>query len=641
MNRIRLIRVAVAIAAFAVSLAVYMRTLAPGVGLVDSGELSAAAALLGNAHPPGFPLYLLAVHAVMVVVPVGSFAWRANFATALFAALAAAAMTFAAGELLLLWRRRKKEAPEIIPVAALSLTAGLLLAFSQTLWAYAAAAEVYTLNTAMLLTIIGCMLLWRRTGAVRWMYVAAVMFGLALGIHHVTIGLSLLAIAFLVIRTAGWKFFTTRQLGIAAAISIAALVVVYAYEPLAAMRHPFLNWGDPQSWHNFVNHVTARQYRQYMTTSRAGAQFSFAAQLVTTDFAPRWFPAVLLLAIAGLVQSFRRDRTLFGFIVLLAAANLFWLTIYPIVNDQDAYLLPTLIAVLFAATIGAAELVRIAKGPPVRGTIAAAMLVVPAVAAFANYATHDRSRDWIADDLFDNATHPMARNAILLGGNYEIWSPSTYFQGVEERRPDITIIELALLNRGWYLDALQRKHPELMAKVQTELEAMRPLVKMYESLPPAKWAAMPDEQRAYFAELNRMLVRLVETAGVPVYATREVVTAQDPAIAPMRDRLGQEFEVVPQGVVLQYVRRGTPVPLRPLRLVTRGVADGTIRYDATDVIPTEIVPLYKEAYAMRARYLAAHGDYAEAVAAYDKAIALDPRDATLQRERSTLVPMAQ
>ena len=79
-------RLIAAAAAFLIAFAVYLRTLAPTVGLIDSGELTTAAWSLGNAHAPGFPLYLLVTHALMQL-PLGSIAVRANLASAFFAAL--------------------------------------------------------------------------------------------------------------------------------------------------------------------------------------------------------------------------------------------------------------------------------------------------------------------------------------------------------------------------------------------------------------------------------------------------------------------------------------------------------------------------------------------------------------------------
>src|SRR5437763_16284396 len=85
---------------FIAALMLYARTLAPTVTLVDSGELMLAAHTLGVAHPPGFPLYVLLAH-FFTGLPIGSVAARVNFASALFAALAAAMLTLVVAEMLL------------------------------------------------------------------------------------------------------------------------------------------------------------------------------------------------------------------------------------------------------------------------------------------------------------------------------------------------------------------------------------------------------------------------------------------------------------------------------------------------------------------------------------------------------------
>ena len=119
----------VAAGVFVIALGAYLITLAPGVGMTDSGELMLAAETFGVAHPPGFPLYVVVTH----------FFPNANIASAIFAALAAGVMAFVAGE------------------------AALLLAFSRTLWAYATIAEVYALNTFLCVAMLACAVAWRRT----------------------------------------------------------------------------------------------------------------------------------------------------------------------------------------------------------------------------------------------------------------------------------------------------------------------------------------------------------------------------------------------------------------------------------------------------------------------------------------------
>src|SRR5262249_14498191 len=145
------------------------------------------------------------------------------------------------------------------PAIAPPVCAGLLLAFSRTLWSYATITEVYTLNTFLILTIFFLMLRWRRriledarsTSAIAssrgpkaaivdydfLLYAAAIVFGLALGVHHVTVALLLPALAVLVYKTQGFRFFASKRLVFAAVVSLAALLAVYSYLPLAAANN--------------------------------------------------------------------------------------------------------------------------------------------------------------------------------------------------------------------------------------------------------------------------------------------------------------------------------------------------------------------------------------------------------------------
>src|SRR5215510_10282230 len=164
-------------AVFLVALLLYTLTLAPTVTLVDSGELILAAHGLGVAHPPGFPLWVMLAH-LASLLPVGNVAARINFSSAFFAALACAMLTLAVAELtitassLSTSKRRKKggqqskaaEEPGLacLLVASSALGAGLLMAFSRTLWSYATITEVYALNTLLILIVFFLVVRWWR-----------------------------------------------------------------------------------------------------------------------------------------------------------------------------------------------------------------------------------------------------------------------------------------------------------------------------------------------------------------------------------------------------------------------------------------------------------------------------------------------
>src|SRR5262249_33398270 len=71
----------------AIAFVVYAVTVQPSVPPGDSGERISAASVLGVAHPPGYPLYMLIGHLV-TLLPGGSPALRMNLLSGVFDAVA-------------------------------------------------------------------------------------------------------------------------------------------------------------------------------------------------------------------------------------------------------------------------------------------------------------------------------------------------------------------------------------------------------------------------------------------------------------------------------------------------------------------------------------------------------------------------
>ncbi|MFN8504882.1 protein O-mannosyl-transferase family [Kouleothrix sp.] len=160
--------------------ALYLRTLAPGVTwaneAADSGDLIAAAATLGVAHPSGYPAYLLLARLFMLL-PIGDLAFRAGLLS-VAAGLGAALGVYAAVRALAAvpgWRGE-----------VASAGAALICGLAPMLWSQAVVAEVYALNAmfvALLLWFIAEPARTRRALAAR-----GLVAGLALG-NHLTSGL--------------------------------------------------------------------------------------------------------------------------------------------------------------------------------------------------------------------------------------------------------------------------------------------------------------------------------------------------------------------------------------------------------------------------------------------------------------------
>ena len=649
-------------AVFLIAVLLYCCTLAPTVTLIDSGELIVVAHGLGVAHPPGVPLWTMLAH-LASLVPLGNVAERINFSSALFAALASAMLTLVVAELMTTVAypppgkkgaqgRKKAGDPSIdhLLVFGPALGAGLLTAFSRTLWSYATITEVYALNTLLIATVFFLMLRWRRlvtqtilstrlhTGAAvtkhdRWLYVAAAVFGLALGDHHVTVGLTLPALAVFVYRTQGLKFFTSRRLAYAALISIAAMVAVYAYLPFAASRSPVINWGNPRSLQEIWWHVTGRQYSVLFSFSPSmmGTLFVEFCRMLLREFGPAWLPLSLMVAFFGFRSAFRQDRTSFWFLLFIIIADVAYGINFggPHAEDKDAYYLPTFISIVIAAGFGIRWLIQLtaSKAMALQRTYwiaALAIVLISATAFVATWPFANRRHYFIADDYVENLFSTVGPAGLLLTQDWQVASPMFYAQEIEQRRLDVKVLDVTLLRRLWYFDYLQHAHPTLIGRSRNEIDRYVDLLKKWDR-DPLVFERDQDLHQAINMAFLGMIQAIVrnEMRGGPVYITHDLL-ADDPANGFVTQWITQAYQRVPQGLVFNLTTdqgfHDSPDP----HLQTRGLADGTVRFADDDVVRLKVLPAYTAMLTNRGRYLASFNLHERAIAAFKEALTLDP-----------------
>jgi len=174
-----------------VAFAVYFFTLAPNVGLEDSGEFLTASYNFGVPHPPGYPSWTILAF-LFEQIPFGNAAWRVNLMSAVFGALAAGMLSLItckfAGRLLKLERFKdftlegiSKESSALM----VGVTSGLIFAFIDTMWSQAVIAEVYTLNSFFFTSL--CLLVMRWFDSPeqkRWPIYIALVFGVGITNHQ-------------------------------------------------------------------------------------------------------------------------------------------------------------------------------------------------------------------------------------------------------------------------------------------------------------------------------------------------------------------------------------------------------------------------------------------------------------------------
>lgn len=438
--------------AAAVAVGLTVATMLPGVAFWDTGEFQVVAPLMGTAHSPGYPTYvLLGWLANLLLAPFGEPAFRLN----LFSGLCVAA-----GAALIVVLVQRLTGRAMVGVAA-----GVGLAASPLAWRLGTHAEPHALHLAFVALLLVLLVGWelaRKRQAVhadRWLVAAAAAFGLADGNHSLTlllapsIGLYVLAVQPSIIRR-------PRLIAACVAAALGALALVYLELPIRAgiLRAPLV-YGRPDTWEGFWYIFFAQQFQGAVSGPLSDLPRK-AADLVT--LANQQLGALALFLPAAFIITLGRYPR-FALLTGLATVTT-WLfsASYANADISRYYMGPLLMAWAWLGILAgvAVELVldvaarrshessgetdRLARRPRPGQALAlvlAALLVLPTVLAIpGRYRQLDESGDVGAAIWVDAALDRIAQNAVVVSW----WSYSTplwYATLVQGRRPDILVVD--------------------------------------------------------------------------------------------------------------------------------------------------------------------------------------------------------
>jgi hypothetical protein len=442
-----------------VALLVYLRTLCPTVFHGDSGEMIAAAATRGVAHPPGFPLHTL-LAGLFTALPFGSVAYRVNLFPAVCGGAAA----------LLLCRTVGRMTGDVWA----GVLASGMLAFSPLVWPYAVSAEVFALNNVF---VAGMLDLSLRAVAThgdpaqrrRWLHVAALWVGLGLSNHHIFVFVGAPLLAWMLWLARRDALPPRRALTLGAAL--AAGLLPYLYLPLAAHSVPAILWGDPGTFHGFLAHFLRLEYGTFRL---AGPETGGAGQLLPrlALFGQRigettfWTaPALVLAAVPALARRGSAARLgrawlavgVFYLVAFSALANVriddpLHATVEARFWQQPLVIAAALMGLGFSQVAGRLG----AAGRVLRPLVA---LGVPAALAAAHFEAMDQSRNVFFRDYGRAILESAPQGATLLVTSDEAVGSVRYLQAVEGLRPDVGVIPTGLLTLPWYRAFALRRLP--------------------------------------------------------------------------------------------------------------------------------------------------------------------------------------
>ncbi|MBU0508474.1 DUF2723 domain-containing protein [bacterium] len=503
---------------------IYWITSGPGIGLVDSGELTTVAYTLGIAHPTGYPLYTILGRVWLFLIPMSP-----DRAMVVYSAMAGAA---ACGFLsLAVLRLFSTNGVSLRLSTAMAIILSIGFALSYTAWSSVDFAEVYPLSwliVAAILWLSVSILTMREISAasLRSSLLVCYLWGLGLG-NHLTIVWFIPLLIVVIWRCASRALHPVRLVGMAAAaILLGATTILFL--PIRSTLDPVLDWGDPQSLEKLFRHLSAWQYQVWMFT---GGLTALLGKLVNhLSQMPReigW--ATVILASVGLWRSVSRKLllgfTLFGIWAVGTAYNLNY-----DIPDISTYFLVFFCAIFLLAVLGIIHLIegldRWGKGRvshKIVSLLLAASVPIASLAATAKSAV--ASEDDFAKRFLMEILRTIPDSSLVLQGNWDIQSPFIYYQRIENVRPDIVMLDINLMQRSWYIKEQRRNHPDVFQGINRQVELFMDAVAPFES------RQRYDAQRieSAFVEMHNSMIRLQRTHR-PVYV-RDVEAAGHSGIA--------------------------------------------------------------------------------------------------------------
>jgi tetratricopeptide (TPR) repeat protein len=464
----------------------------------DCAEFITVAATLGVAHPPGYPLLVLAQHLMTML------GFPLFFSVNLLSALLAALICLLIFHLL----NRGFQVPTLMSLAFSFLWLAGASCYPSAL---SAKRGVYVLAGLFVVAILVCILAGR-------LKLAAFLYGLSLGGHWMSMAAFGPGLFFLAYESFRQKPRGKHDL-LQAFLFLIMGLSLYLYLPLRAAMDPVINWGYPARWDLFLEHV--------MRTSESGKDFTsdISQWIQSAVFYLRTaileFSGVGLLALAGIYFEWRKNRRrTFGLLLtwvgVMAAVSLFSKFSSRRVVIIEYYSISSWVLLVLFSGLGAWGLFRLfSKWQSRASAVGAALLAFSLVGTGLRAAGNGQTYYTCFYDYTLNAWKPLPANSFFICKGDELQFTSWYFQWVEGRRSDLAVLGSSL-NLDFNRIHQARSHPDLKIPFPS-----RTRDKIYLSGPIIPWMVEGNPQRRLFFTFPPKEENLENLKLVPLGLTQE------------------------------------------------------------------------------------------------------------------------
>ncbi len=564
------------IASGIICLVIYIITLYPDIGFMDSGELAASAFTFGVPHPTGYPLFLLIGYIVTHLPLPGSIVYKLNLLSAIEAA-AAVVITYYSALIItryvilkLLNAPQKKQAAKKdkkpaqgddtvkvrrsieeynILTYVLAAASAICTGLARTFWLDAVQVEVYALHSVfislIILFLLKILVSLDEPDKKNWA-VLFVLLGFSFSNHLTTMFLlpGLLYIFYLQYKAS--KVFAKRILPFF--LLVIPGLLMYSVLVIASGANPYLNWSDLQNVSNLFGHLRGADYSQLMFSSTS--KFGKNAGDFFSNLPGEMAIIPLVFSAAAFLLLWRSFRSFVVFVIITITFNLLYAFNYNIVDINTYYLLVFFLfgimvpaGIIYLLSFGNPAGILAKTGEPWKSLpkVVVISLVLVVFSAAYNFKDSDNSGNYANADLTVNSLNSIENNAVIISYDWAyLYSGSLYYQLAAKQRQDVKVFNIKFLAVEWYLKTISKFYPDLYEKIRPEAGEYLKVYEQNEKVKAPKLSALVG------AFLDRCY------SDFPLYITIDLFLAKE------MKQFVDKYTMKPAGLLYRITAKNSP-----------------------------------------------------------------------------------
>jgi len=432
-------------AVFTVFFALYTHTMCPTISTGDSGEFIAAAKIMGTAHSPGYPAFLVVSKVMDSIMPVGTTAYRVNLVSAVLSALSVLLLFLVLTDILGVGTSDSAQSDGVGVWSSIGISAiaAAVLGLSLEFWKSAVQTEVFAMNTLFMLVILYLMYYRHPEKSVDLrLYAITFIFGLAMGNHQ--------TIALIIPGVAAWYFMLKKKVNLRvlfiAIIFALCGMTVYLYLMIRSVKNPVLDWGNAENIYNLWRVFTRADYGSFSLTVGEKVPHDISVLIrqivryaVNTGEQLTW--VVMAVAITAWVVAYTKNRVVVVSTVLLTLFSgiFFFILGNPPFNAMldgvlGRFYILSSVGVCISFALGLAWIYRKVKH------MVWLAAVIPVFLFTQNYNSCDWREYYLTYDYGKNVLKTMALKSVLfMDGGDDTFYSLAYLNFAEKQRGDVEL----------------------------------------------------------------------------------------------------------------------------------------------------------------------------------------------------------